>query len=96
MSNRIVPKITMLAVALAMSTAAMALNPQPEPPIYYHGYQYVISSLGNNGWSWEIRKRVDGRQSQVLSHGSIRGDHDRAMNAARGAIDHLAVSQTAH
>lgn len=91
MWNNKVSKILPAAVALFFSTQVAALNPQPEPPVPYHGYEYVISSLGANGWRWEIRKRVDGNPPQILSRGFLRGDHVRAVNAAHGSIDHLAA-----
>jgi hypothetical protein len=91
MSTNKVPVILAFAVALFFETQALALNPQPEPPMPYHGYEYVISSLGDNGWGWEIRKRVDGNRPQILSRGFLRGDHARAVSAARGSIDHLAA-----
>jgi len=46
----------MLAGALAFSGQALALNPQPEPPIFYHGYELTITSAGQNEWRWEIRR----------------------------------------
>ena len=85
-----------LAAALVFGTQAVALNPQPEPPRPYHGYEYVIGRLDDYGWSWEIRKRADNNRPLVLSHGSVRGSHARAVNAARRAIDHLAAPQSQH
>jgi hypothetical protein len=96
MSIRRLSRTLTLAVVLAFSTQAIALNPQPEPPAPYHGYEYIISRLGHNEWRWEIHKRLDGKPPQILSHGSIRGSHFRAVNAARQAIDHLATPQSPH
>ena len=80
-------KIMMLAVALACSGQALALNPQPEPPMYYHGYEFTLSRSGQNLWHWEIRRPSIGHPSPVLDSGAIKGDHAKAVITVRGAID---------
>jgi len=87
-------KALTLAVVLGFSTQALALNPQPEPPAPYHGYEYTLSNLGHNEWRWEILKRVDGNPPQIISHGMIHGSRLRAVNAAHRAIDRLATPMT--
>ena len=87
MSIKTFPKILMLAVALAFSGQALALNPQPEPPMYYHGYELTISRSGQNLWRWEIRRPSIGHPSPVLDSGAIRGNHTKAVITVRGAID---------
>jgi hypothetical protein len=82
-------KILMFAVALACSGRAVALNPQPEPPMYYHGYEFTISRSGPNLWRWEIRRPSIGHPSPVLDSGVIKGGHTKAVTTARGAIDGL-------
>ena len=80
-------KILLLAGALAFSGQALALNPQPEPPIFYHGYELTITSAGQNEWRWEIRRPSIGHPSPVLDSGMIKGNHIKAVTTARGAID---------
>ena len=80
-------KILMFAVALAFSGQALALNPQPEPPMYYHGYEFTISRSGQNLWRWQIRRPSIGHPSPVLDSGVIKGNHTKAVTIARSAID---------
>ena len=87
MSIKTFPKILMLAVALAFSGQALALNPQPEPPMPYHGYEFTITSSGQNLWHWEIRHPSFGHPSPVLDSGAIKGNHARAVTTVRSTID---------
>jgi hypothetical protein len=80
-------KILMFAGALAFGGQALALNPQPEPPIFYHGYEFTISHSGQNLWRWEIRRPSIGHPSPALDSGVIKGGHTKAVTTAHGAID---------
>jgi hypothetical protein len=82
-------KIMTLAVVLAFGGQAMALNPQPEPPMFYHGYEFTISHSGQNLWRWEVRRPSIDHPSPVLDSGLIKGGHTRAVTTARRAIDRL-------
>ena len=84
-------KAAFLAAFLALTTPALALNPQPEPPRPYHGYSYVLTHTGPNAWHWEIHGGSSGgvHPSPVLSEGSVRGARASAVRDARKAIDQL-------
>ena len=85
-------KMALVAAVLAAGGPALALNPQPEPPIYYHGMEYVIIQTGDDGWRWEVRERQSGRPPRVLSRGQVRGSHDAVVAAVHDAIDHLTAA----
>jgi len=55
-----------LACGLVLATSAIALNPQPEPPMPYHGYELVLTHVAPNVWRWQIRHPGDGHPSPVL------------------------------
>ena len=78
-----------LACSLTLATSVLALNPQPEPPIPYHGYEIVLTHVSPNVWRWEIQRPSGGHPSPVLKSGTLRGTHLRAINRAHTAIDRL-------
>lgn len=86
------------AGAMAIGTAAMALNPQPEPPMAFLGMEYVIAEVAPGEWSWEVRRpavsvpSMADRPAEVLATGSVKGTRLKAVVTARGAIRRLTVS----
>ncbi len=86
-ATRLKSAILTCALALAIGGTALALNPQPEPPMPYRGFEYVITLVSPNEWRWEIRKPSAGQGSQVLESGIVRGNHFQAIKRARTAID---------
>jgi len=80
----------LLAAIFAIGTPAMALNPQPEPPMPYKGYEYVINIVQPNEWRWVIERRLPGRAPAVLESGLVHGGHGQAIARARAAIDRIA------
>ena len=84
---------TVLAVvfATAFATAALALNPQPEPPSPYRGYEIVITPVDQFRWRWEIYLPHQGSQHTVVESGYVRGTHLNAEQKARVRIDKLAT-----
>ena len=93
MSMTAVRKILAAFFALSASAPAMALNPQPQPPMSYRGFEYVIEARGVDAWRWEVLRRVDGQPPQVVSQGVTHGAHAGAVTAARGAINHLGAAR---
>jgi len=89
MSKRV---LRLLAVVIAglVGSSALALNPQPEPPIFYHGYQFVLTQVDETHWRWEVRRVVGGRPPEVLDTVVMTGSHDSAVEAARARIDRIA------
>lgn len=89
MSIRISSMTLWLVCFFAISAPALALNPQPEPPMQYHGYVYVIRVVGPNEWIWEIQQRLPGRPVELMDSGIVHGDHTQATVRVRAAIDQI-------
>ena len=75
------------AASFMFSMPAMALNPQPEPPKPYHGFEIVIVEIRENDWQWAIRKPSSGSALSVLDSGVGPRSRDEAVMAAQRAID---------
>ena len=87
-------KMLVLAAGLAVATPALALNPQPEPPIPYHGYEFVLTHASRNVWRWEIQHPGGIHPSPVLKSGTVHGSHLRAVIRAKDAIDRMPKAST--
>jgi len=89
MSIRMSSMTLWLTIFFAISAPALALNPQPEPPMQYNGYVYVIRVVGPNEWIWEIQQRLPGRPVELMDSGIVHGDHTQATVRVRAAIDQM-------
>lgn len=94
MSARSFLTIAALATSVALSSPALALNPQPEPPMPYHGYEYVLTHVDPFDWRWEVRHTLPNGQTVTVKSGTIRGNRMQAGTQARTAIDDLATPAT--
>lgn len=78
--------------SLAFATGALALNPQPEPPFPYHGYEVVITRVDQFRWRWEIIHPAQGNSGRTtVDSGYVRGTHGNAEQKARVRIDRLVI-----